>query len=135
MSRLLNHNEKQSFSNISATYCRHDVAIKHSVQMVLLDLDNIHSKESTEIIVIRQDDLPEDIWRALRSMASFDVVKKIDDDAITVEYSVVEALINLLLQVLEAMLREDREYFARASNKPTRHAVEGNDLVLWTPHR
>lgn len=135
MRRLLSLSERQSFSDISAAYCRHDVAIKHSVQMVLLDSDNIHSNESAEVIVLRQDDLPEDIWRALRSMASFDVVEKIDDDAISVEYSVVEALINLLLQMLEAMLKEDREYFARATNKPTRHAVEGNDLVPWAPQR
>lgn len=132
MARTLVQAEKQSLSDIAMAYERHRVGIKNSVQNVILEFHGQEHHDCLETILIRRGDIPVDIWRGFRGMRHTDAVKIEDDNTILVGYPVLEALINLLLGILQSLLNEDREYFDRSS-KVIPYYSGSHDLIPWEP--
>lgn len=134
MARILVQAEKQSLSDISMAYEKNRVGIKNFVQNVILECHGQEHHDDFETILIRRGEIPEDIWRGIRGMRHTDAVEIDDDNTVLVGYPVLEALINLLLGILQSLLNEDREYFDR-TKKVIPYDSGSHDLIPWAPER
>ena len=133
MQRCLIQSEKQSLSDISVQYNHHGIGLRNSVENIVLKFHGHNMSDSEEMVLIRRESVPEDFWRAIQGMRSFGAVEEAGEDSLLMGYPLLEALMNLLLGMLEALLAEDRDYFGRRSKRPLRPTGESHELALWTP--
>lgn len=133
MERLMLQSEKQALSDISVAYERYGIGVRNSVQDVLLEF---HGRQREgDLISMQKESLPEDIWQALWEARYMDAVEEVDRDSVIVDVTVLEALIDLMLGMLEALLKEDSEYFGPTPKRQVRYPGGGHELVPWLPER
>lgn len=133
MERLMIQSEKQALSDISVAYERYGIGVRNSVQDVLLEFHG--RRRESDLVLIQKDSLPEDMWRAIWEARYMDAVEEVDRNSVIVEVTVLEALIGLMLGILEALLKEDSEYFGPTPKRKVRYPDGGHELVPWLPER